>query len=216
MPEYKTEPLVVPSVSGLLPESERARRVALTSLVPEAKRVQVPTREVVCYECGKRSHVPTAALSAACVHCHAHLDMADVELRPGTRRLTLRTLGNVTIHPDAILSHLSIVCNNLTAHGRVSGDFQCSGRMSLGASSRIEGRVHVDTLAVEKGVSAVFANGVDARVVDVYGRLTGRVDASESVIIRRGGEVAGDCFCPDLVQEEGALLRGHWCRTDKK
>lgn len=49
MPEYKTEPLVVPSVSGLLPEGERNRRVALTSFSSARnKRVEVPTREVVC------------------------------------------------------------------------------------------------------------------------------------------------------------------------
>ena len=215
MPEYKTEPLVVPSVSGLLPEGERSRRVALTSFVPEGKRVVVPTREVVCYECGKRSRVPSAALSANCIHCHAHLDMSDIELRPGSRRLTVRTLGDVTVQQDAVLSHLSIVCNNLTVMGRVSGDFLCRGRMTLGVTTRIEGKVNVDELVVEKAVNAVFANGVHARNVDIQGRLTGRIDATGRVMIRRSAELCGDCYCPEVFREEESMLHGHWHRTEK-
>lgn len=215
MPEYKTEPLVVPSVSGLLPEGERNRRVALTSFSSaRSKRVEVPTREVVCYECGRRSRVPAAALSANCIHCHAHLDMSDIELRPGTRRLTVRTLGNITILQDAVLSHLSLVCHNLTVQGRVSGDFTCNGTMQLSASSRIEGRVRVGKLLVDKGVSAVFSLGVKAREVEVFGRVTGRVDAESSVVLHRDAELCGDCYCPELVQEDGASLFGRWIRTE--
>ena len=44
MPEFRTEPLIVPTVSGLLPAGERDRRVALTSFQPEEGRVQVPQR----------------------------------------------------------------------------------------------------------------------------------------------------------------------------
>lgn len=215
MPEYKTEPMVVPYTSGLLPEGERSRRVALTSFTPtKDKQVEVPTREVVCYECGKRSRVPSAALSANCIHCHAHLDMSDIELKPGSRRLTVRTLGNVTIQQDAVLSHLSIVCNNLNILGRVSGDFWCSGLMTLACTTRIEGKVYVAGLQVEKGVNAVFANGVQAARVDVYGRITGRIDATGRVTLHKGGEICGDCYCPDMVQEDGSFLHGHWCRTE--
>lgn len=214
MPEYRTEPLVVPSVSGLLPESERSRRVALTSFPTRAPRVQVPTREVVCYECGHRSSVPMAALSSNCIHCHAHLDMSDIELRPGSRRLTVRTLGNVTIQQDAVLSHLSVVCNNLTIQGRASGDFSCSGIMQLSASSRIEGRVRVGKLVVDRGVNAVFSQGVKTGEAEIRGRVTGRVDADTSVTLYDCAELCGDCHSPVMHREEGSSFFGRWIRTE--
>jgi len=208
MPEYRTEPLVVPAISGLLPEGERNRRVALTSFSAGTSRVQVPTRDVVCYECGRRSHVPAAALSAQCIHCHAHLNMADVELRAGSRRLTVRTLGDVTVAADAVLSHLSIVCRNLTLHGRASGSFRCMGTLRVGASCRVEGSVQAAALEVEKGVDVVFVQGARVGTASLRGCVSGRLDCRGKVCIHRGGVLYGDCAASAVELEPGAVHRG--------
>lgn len=214
MPEYKTEPFIVPSISGLLPESERNRRVALTSCDTRERKVQVPTREVVCYECGRRSHVPAAALSANCIHCHAHLNMTDVELKAGTKRLTVRTLGNVTVAADAVLSHLSIVCRNLNLEGRASGSFRCTGSLIVASSTRVEGSVQAADLVVNKGVNLVLSHGAAVQNASISGRVSGRLEAEGSVHILRGGELCGDCTAANVQVEPGGAHLGNWIRRE--
>ncbi|MBQ4614903.1 MAG: polymer-forming cytoskeletal protein [Akkermansia sp.] len=212
MPEYKTEPFIVPSISGLLPVGERNPRVALTSFDPREKKVQVPSREVTCYECGRRSHVPSAALSANCIHCHAHLNMTDIELKPGSRRLTVRTLGNVTIAPDAVLSHLSVVCHHLDMGGRASGSFRCSGTLTISGGTRIEGSVQAASLVVNKGISVILTQGAALQDATIYGRVSGRIEASGCVRICRGGELCGDCCAAEIQVEQGGAHLGNWIR----
>lgn len=210
MPGYRTETLNVPVVSGLLPESERNRRVALTSFVPRSEKPQLPKREVTCYECGRQSQVPLAALSANCVHCHAHLKMTDVDLKPGAQRLTVRTLGNVTVLADAVLSQLSVVCNNCTLNGRGSGAYRCSGTLRVSCNNRIDGSVQAKRMLVDKSTDVVLTQGVTTDELEVYGRLTGRIVANKGIVIHRGGELYGDCYAPNLIVEEGGVHRGQW------
>lgn len=211
MPEYKTEPLVVSVVSGILPEGERNRRVALTSFAAaRSPRPEVPQREVVCYECGRNTQVPSAALSGKCTHCHAHLRMTDVELRPGAQRLTVRTLGDVTLLADAVLSQLSIVCRNCTLNGRGSGSFRCSGSMRVNYSNRIEGSVQAARLIVPRGVELILTQGATVEYLEVYGRVTGRIVARAGVSLHRGAALFGDCYSPALSLASGATHRGEW------
>ena len=203
MPEFRTEPLIVPVVSGLLPIGERDRRVALTSFSSEDGRVQVPMRDVTCYECGKESKVPAAALSANCIHCHTHLNMADVEIRPGSRRLTVRTLGNVRVPAGTVLSNLSIVCQNMEVNGRVSGSFRCSGTLDFNASVCVEGSISAGKLVVDRGAEVELAVGAAAETVEVYGCLKGRVQCKGVMHIYRGGSFEGICKAADVVVEPG-------------
>ncbi len=208
MPEFRTEPLIVPTVSGLLPEGERNRRVALTSFSSGRERSTVPQREVCCYECGRRSHVPAAALSAQCLYCHAHLNMGDVELKAGSRRLTVRTLGNVTIAADAVLSHLSIVCHNLQVNGRGNGSFRCSGRLNLASSLTIEGSVFADTLIVERGCEVTLEQVAQVNRALIRGKLRGKLNAHGDVTVARSGLLVGDCTATALNVEPGGQHQG--------
>lgn len=203
MPEFRTEPLVVPTVSGLLPAGERDRRVALTSFRSESERVQVPLRDVVCYECGQASQVPSAALSANCIHCHAHLNMADVEIRPGSRRLTVRTLGNVRVPSGTKLSNLSVVCHDMEVDGRVSGTFRCTGKLSFNASSRVDGSISAAHLVVDKGAELELTVGAAAGMADIYGSLKGRLQCKGLLHVYRGGAYEGVCKAADVKVEPG-------------
>ena len=203
MPEFRTEPLIVPTVSGLLPAGERDRRVALTSFHSDESRSQVPTREVVCYECGMSCRVPAAALSANCIHCHAHLNMADVEIRPGSRRLTVRTLGNVRVPSGTVLSNLNVVCHHMEVDGRVSGAFRCTGTLSFNASTVVDGSISAARLVVNKGVEVEFSVGAVAEEVELFGCLKGRLQCKERLHVYRGGAYEGVCKAADVVVEPG-------------
>ncbi len=210
MPRYSTEPIVVSVASGILPEGERSRRVALTSFPPLSKRVSVPLREVVCYECGQRTQVPSAALSAICSHCRSHLKMTDVEIKPGAQRLTVCTLGDVTVHADAVLSQLSVTCRNCYLNGRGSGGYRCSGLLKVSCNNRIEGSVQAARMEVDRGVELVITQGIMADELIVSGRVSSRVVSRKSVVLRRGAELIGACFAPELIIEQGAVHRGEW------
>lgn len=208
MAEFRTSPLVVATVSGILPADERDRRVALSSFAASAERPAVPMREVVCYECGKRTSVPAAALSANCTHCHTHLNMVDVELKPGSRRLTIRTVGKVTVQPDTVLSHLSIVCSDMHVGGQVSGSFRCFGTLTFANSMRVEGVVKASHLIVEKGAEVVLAEGAEVKSAFISGRLSGVLEARGPVTVARGGELLGTCRSPQLEVQPGGRYSG--------
>lgn len=208
MPEFRTEPFISPLASGLLPEGERDRRVALTSFRSERSIERVPTKEIVCYECGKRSHVPSAALSANCLHCHAHLSMADIELKPGSPRLTIRTLGDVTVPAETVLSHLSVVCGNMTVYGRVSGSFRCAKTLRFHSSMRVEGAVKAAELVVEKDAEVVLAEGATVKEATVRGRLTGEITAKGVIHVERGGQLVSICTAKDIVVHPGGSYGG--------
>ncbi len=210
MPEFRTEPLIVPTVSGLLPEGERNRRVVLTSLSSGRERSRVPQREVCCYECGRRSHVPAAALSAQCLYCRAHLNIANVELKAGSRRLTVRTLGDVTIAPDAVLSHLSIVCRNLQVNGRGTGSFRCTGRLNIATSLSVEGSVKADALTIERSCEVVLEQGAEVRSALIRGKLEGKLNSLGDVVVSRGGVLIGDCEAAGLIIEPGGRHEGQF------
>ncbi len=213
MPEFRTEPLIVPTVSGLLPEGERNRRVALTSLPSARERAAVPQREVCCYECGRRSHVPAAALSAQCLHCRAHLNMGDIELRHGSRRLTVRTLGDVSIASDAVLSHLSIVCRNLQVNGRGTGSYRCTGRLTFACSIAVDGSVSAEELVVERGCEVELEQVTVVNTAHIRGKLKGRLKARDEITIARSGVLMGDCEARVLTQEPGGQHLGHFSQT---
>lgn len=206
MPEFRTEPLIVPTVSGLLPEGERDRRAALTSFHSDESKVQVPMRDVVCYECGRECLVPSAALSANCIHCHAHLNMADVEIRPGSRRLTVRTLGNVHVPAGTVLSNLSVTCRDMVVDGRVSGTFRCSGTLSLNTSMRMDGSISAGKLVVDKGAEVELVVGAAAEDVDLYGSLKGRLQCKGVLHVYRGGAYEGVCKAADVVVDPGGYF----------
>ena len=139
--------------------------------------------------------------------------MTDVELRPGSRRLTVRTLGDVTVLPDAVLSHLSIVCRNLNLEGKASGSFRCTGTLTIANGTRIEGSVQAGDLVVNRGVNAILTQGASLKNASIAGRVAGRVVASGRVRIERGGELCGDCYAAELQVEPGGSHLGRWiCR----
>lgn len=212
---YNTQPLESPTVSGLLPEEDRKLK-GIYSLPPRGARedrVAVPTREVVCYECGKRSHIPVAALSAHCVHCRTHLNTADITLKPGSRRLTVRTLGDVTLPAHVELSHLSITCRNLVVSGKGEGSLRCSGELTLRGSARLEGQVQAGSLRVAAGAKATVQPGLSAHDAELEGQLCGRLHVKDILHIRKGGCLQGDCRSPRLVVDPGGRHIGLWARS---
>lgn len=212
---YFTEPLVVPVVSGYLPEEARGRRGIFAPSAPTAReeRVPVPMREIVCYECGKSSQIPVAALSAHCVHCRTHLTTADVELKPGSRRLTIRTLGDVNIPAHVSLSQLNIVCRNLIISGKAAGFMRCTGELELKGQAEVSGQVHAGSLMVAAGAQATGRAAISADHAQIEGQLTGQLNCREDVYIGPAGLLIGDCRAVHIDFGIGGRHDGAWIRA---
>lgn len=211
---YYVKPLVVPVVSGYLPAGARGRRGIFAPSAPEGReeRVAVPTREVVCYECGKKTHIPAAALSAHCVHCRAHLNTANIVLKSGTHRLTVRTLGDVSVPANVALSKLSITCRNLNVSGKASGTMHCTGEIHLRGKAVVEGQVQGATLVVAAGAQASCSPAISVETAQIEGRLKGPLHASGTVYIGRAGVLEGDCRAEHVHYELGGRHVGNWIR----
>ncbi len=208
---YKTQPLVAPGISGYLPEEARGFRDPFAPVVERETRVAVPTREVVCYECGKKSLVPRAALSAHCVHCCAHLTMTDYTLKPGARRLNIRTLGEVTLPSHVELSLLTVVASRMKASGKVNGiKLRVTDTLTLDEKAELDGQVRAAKLLVRKGARARVSPGLSVESAEVQGTLQARVHAAKYVHVCDGGALIGDCHTPELRLEPGAVHRGTW------
>jgi cytoskeletal protein CcmA (bactofilin family) len=78
---------------------------------------------------------------------------------------------------------------DLAIDGRVVGDVEVRGEVTIGAAAEVEGTVH-------------------ARFVRVAGKVTGPVVAEERVEILPGGSVSGDLTSPHVVVSDGADLHG--------
>lgn len=208
---YRTEPLVVPGISGYLPEEARGRRDLFTPIVEKESRVVVPTREVTCYECGKKSRIPVSALSAHCVHCCTHLTLTDYILKPGAKRLTKRTLGEVVLPAQTELSLLTVVSGRMVAAGKATGvKLRVMDVLEMTGNASLEGQVQAGRLKVKKGSRVQVSPGVSVGSAEIKGVLTARLHATGCVHVRDGGALIGDCYTPELRLDPGAVHRGTW------
>ena len=95
----------------------------------------------------------------------------------------------------------------------IKGDIQ--SKEPLTVQGRVEG-----TIEIEEHVLSVAPGGdvkahINARIVEVQGRIEGEVHASEKVHIRAGAEFIGDIYAASLIVEEGGYIKGKIDLTHK-
>ncbi len=208
---YDTKPLESPELSGYVPQGSRARRGFFNSgAVQREPRLVVPMREVVCYECGKTCSIPVAALSAACPHCFAHLNAMDVTVKPGTRHLDVRTLGDVKIPAGVELSRLRVSCRHLTLAGQVSGTLHSTGILTMQGQACADGQIEAARLVVRERARARVQPGISCDEAELHGELTGCIHARGVVRILSGGKLLGECRSAELEIAPNGRHEGMW------
>lgn len=78
----------------------------------------------------------------------------------------------------------------LVIQGKVSGKIISNKSLTVDSSGKVEAQVKTNSLAVS-------------------GRLSGNVEASDMVEIRREGVMTGDIKAPRIVIADGAKFKGH-------
>jgi cytoskeletal protein CcmA (bactofilin family) len=99
------------------------------------------------------------------------------------------------------------------------GDLISSEDMTI--DGRIEGSIEVRNHHLTIGPNAVIEADVAARLVTVFGKMSGTLTAEERVEIRHGATVEADLTCQTLAIQEGAYfcgkvaMSGRQAKTDK-
>ena len=100
------------------------------------------------------------------------------------------------------------------------GDLISSEDMTI--DGRIEGSIEVRNHHLTIGPNASIEADVAARLVTVFGKVSGTLTAEERVEIRHGATVEADLTCQTLAIQEGAYfcgkvaMNGRQTKTDKE
>ena len=103
--------------------------------------------------------------------------------------------------PAAAMS--AVIGKTVLIHGEVQS------REPLTIYGQIAGTIEVSEHLLTIASGADVRAGINARNLDVQGRVEGQVGATGTVIIRNGAEFIGDIHATSLVIEEGGYVRGN-------
>jgi cytoskeletal protein CcmA (bactofilin family) len=87
-----------------------------------------------------------------------------------------------------------------------TGQLKSSEDMTI--DGRVEGSIELRDHALTIGPDADIRADITAKIVTIFGAVTGKIIAREKVDIRETGSVEGDIISPRLAISDGALLRG--------
>jgi cytoskeletal protein CcmA (bactofilin family) len=99
--------------------------------------------------------------------------------------------GKAVIGPSVVIKGQIQSREDLTIEGEVEGTIEMpEHRLTVDANGRVQA-------------------GVNARVVEVQGSLTGKVEAVDKVYIRKGASFVGDIHAAGIVIEDGGYIKGN-------
>lgn len=101
------------------------------------------------------------------------------------------SVGNLTVIGKAMVVRGRITSTeSLHIEGEVTGTLELPGaRLTVGSAARVTA-------------------DATAREIEIMGSLSGDLDATKKITIRKGGRLVGDLRTPGIVIEEGAYFKG--------
>jgi cytoskeletal protein CcmA (bactofilin family) len=94
------------------------------------------------------------------------------------------------------------------------GDLISSEDMTI--DGRVEGSIEVRNHHLTIGPNASIEADIAARLVTVFGKVSGSLTAEECVEIRQGASVEADLTCQTLAIQEGAYFCGKVAMTGRQ
>jgi|AntAceMinimDraft_11_1070367.scaffolds.fasta_scaffold04073_1 cytoskeletal protein CcmA (bactofilin family) len=88
----------------------------------------------------------------------------------------------------------------------IKGDV--TGEEDLLIQGKVEGTINLKGNMVSIGSSGEVCADVHAKVIQIDGKVTGDISASEKVTISKSGNVHGNIVAPRVTLEDGALFKG--------
>jgi cytoskeletal protein CcmA (bactofilin family) len=100
------------------------------------------------------------------------------------------------------LANLTVIGKAMVVRGHIIST------ESLHIEGEVEGTLELPGARLTVSPTAKVKADATAREIEVMGSLSGDLDASKKITIRRGGRLVGDLRTPGIVIEEGAYFKG--------
>ncbi len=106
--------------------------------------------------------------------------------------------------PEGVLnvSNLTVIGKAMVVRGHITS------KESLHIEGEVNGTLDLPGARLTVGQTAKVMADARAREIEIIGTLSGDLDASKKITVRKGGRLIGDCRTPGIVIEEGAYYKG--------
>lgn len=169
---------------------------------------KVPSRDCFCPHCLSQISIPSIACSTLCRHCGNYISLEDYELKPGTMRNRICTLGKVKILDQTNLKHADISCSGMQVWGSIQGRISCSHMLEFMSSNRFSGQIQAAGMHIAKNVAMEFLGEVHVGHLRISGVCVTRKIHAERITVERNATLLADVECQQLVLKNGAVHRG--------
>jgi cytoskeletal protein CcmA (bactofilin family) len=111
---------------------------------------------------------------------------------------------SVNAGPEGVVNvaSLTVIGRAMVVRGHIKS------KESLHIEGEVDGTLELPGARLTVGATARVAADARAREIEVIGTLTGDLDASKKITVRKGGRLVGDLRTPGIVIEEGAYYKG--------
>ena len=172
-------------------------------------------RTARCFECSSAHEVSSTAQSSTCKACGAYIDLQDYKIS-GSFSRNIKTRGSVYLSSKGDLSSSKIVCSQATIHGKMRGNLQCDGMVTIRMQGRLSGGIEAGEMIIEKGAEVVFSRPLKASSVAVHGKMSGQVLSDSHVTISKSGSLDGAVNATGFTVEKGGIFQGELTITPRQ
>ena len=172
-------------------------------------------RTARCFECSSAHEVGSAAQSSTCKACGAYIDLQDYKIS-GSFSRNIKTRGSVYLSSKGDLSSSKIVCSQATIHGKMRGNLQCDGMVTVRMQGHLLGSIEAGEMIIEKGAEVVFFRPLKASSVAVHGKMSGQVLSDSHVTISKTGSLDGAVNATGFTVEKGGIFQGELTITPRQ
>lgn len=199
-------------VPAPLPAKETPRYGPTASAAPRSwfqrfLRPEVPPREVICFACHHEFKALGEAQSSQCPKCGGYVNLLGHEITEHSNT-RIETHGDVVIRKTGSFSGVTIRCHQLTVHGGLSADVECSGNLVIRCTGKINGSLQCRQLIIEKGAHVEFLGVVTAESARIEGHARGRISCSGPVTLEKGAQLHGLVRCTEFIVHPRAKHTG--------
>lgn len=197
-PAAPTWKLTSRSEPGMPPPRSFLKRLLLPSK---------PPREVDCFGCGHVFKALGEAQSSQCPKCGGYISLLDHDIQDAWNR-RIETRGDVVIGKKGSISGTAVRCKNLTVRGKLSGEIECSGILTIRSSGRIVGTVRCKHLRVDRGAQVEFLQPVHTDTASIAGIVRGQIFCSGALTLEKRARLQGLVRTSSLIVKPGAKHEG--------
>jgi len=163
--------------------------------------------EIECFDCKAKHEVSSAATSSFCPKCSTHVDLRNYKITTSFSR-SIKTQGEIHITAKGDLSSTTVTCRSALIEGKMRGNMNCVGIATINYVGKIPGRLVADHIVVDRKSDVHFFRRIQAKTIEIRGRMTGEIVAEGAVVIHRNALLDGNVTAKSISVEKGGIFMG--------